>query len=65
MVYYGREYKEENKEPHSLTSVSKALPSKQLQPTLQGSPNPSSTHTSQSHIPSIPQHGTHGRGYAR
>lgn len=41
--------------PSSLTSASKTLPSKQLQPTLQGSPNPSTTHNGQSHIPSVPQ----------
>lgn len=46
--------------PSSLTSASKALPSKQLQPTLQGSPNPSTAHNGQSHIPSVPQRGPEG-----
>ena len=43
--------------PNNSTSASTTLPSKQLQPTLQGSPNPNTAHNSQSHIPSVPQHG--------
>jgi hypothetical protein len=41
--------------PGNLASAGEALPSKQLQPTLQGSPKPSTTHSGQSHIPSIPR----------